>query len=388
MTEYFEVLERDGAARLGELRLDPPVATPAAIDDRLRDAGSLWNADREVPDAADASLTVLPHRAFPSGTPPDVRQAFAAEPASVDGPTVAVVSSEGTELADAPESTADAPESTAGVSDLDGDGDSPPDAYVLSDVRGFLGHAAGLRDAILAIKGAVPADTALYLSGAATPANVAILAYVGVDLVDRKLARVAGSRGRYLATDGEHFLEDLTELPCSCPACRGPRESFDREDCIEHNVNALDAELRRVRERIREGRLRDYVEGQARHEGWLTATFREFDQEYSYLERRTPVVRDAELTAASEDTLRRVEIQRFADRVTSRYRCRFSAPLALLPCSARKPYSESQSHGQFHDAIGWRAHVVSMTSPIGVVPQELELTYPAQHYDSVVTGRW
>jgi archaeosine synthase len=29
-----------------------------------------------------------------------------------------------------------------------------------------------------------------------------------------------------------------------------------------------------------------------------------------------------------------------------------------------------------------------MTSPIGVVPQELELTYPAQHYDSVVTGEW
>jgi hypothetical protein len=29
-----------------------------------------------------------------------------------------------------------------------------------------------------------------------------------------------------------------------------------------------------------------------------------------------------------------------------------------------------------------------MTSPIGVVPQELELTYPAQHYDAVVTGRW
>ncbi len=29
-----------------------------------------------------------------------------------------------------------------------------------------------------------------------------------------------------------------------------------------------------------------------------------------------------------------------------------------------------------------------MTSPIGVVPQELETTYPAQHYDTVVTGRW
>jgi archaeosine synthase len=29
-----------------------------------------------------------------------------------------------------------------------------------------------------------------------------------------------------------------------------------------------------------------------------------------------------------------------------------------------------------------------MTSPIGVVPNELETTYPAQHYDSVVTGEW
>jgi archaeosine synthase len=95
------------------------------------------------------------------------------------------------------------------------------------------------------------------------------------------------------------------------------------------------------------------------------------------------------MLAASEDSLRRVEIQRFADRVTSRYVPRFDdRPLVLVPCSARKPYSESQSHGQYHDAIRWRAHVASMTSPIGVVPQELELTYPAQHYDSVVTGDW
>ena len=84
----------------------------------------------------------------------------------------------------------------------------------------------------------------------------------------------------------------------------------------------------------------------------------------------------------------RVEIQRFAQRVTERYRNRFRNPLVLVPCSATKPYSDSQSHGQYHDAIQWRAHVVSMTSPIGVVPQELETTYPAQHYDSVVTGHW
>jgi archaeosine synthase len=272
-----------------------------------------------------------------------------------------------------------------------------------------VGHAATFREGIIAAREALPPDAALYLSGVATPRNAATLAYAGVDLLDAKRARARGLQGFYLTHEAERFLADLTELPCSCPACRGKRTVadvdpdadgeaaaavredpavFDRADCADHNEYALEAELATVRRRIREGRLRDYVEGQARHDQWLTAAFREFDDEYRYVETRTPVIRDAELAAASEDTLRRVEIQRFADRVTARYRNRFSNPLVLVPCSATKPYSDSQSHEQFHDAIQYRGHTVSMTSPIGVVPMELELTYPAQHYDAVVTGRW
>lgn len=380
MTEHFEIHERDGAARLGELRLTEPVTTPGLVAGAdtepphpdtaavIRDAGSLWTDERTVPEGDDDVVTVLPHRAFPSGTRDEVVDSFAPEFPAVDGPSAAVV-------------TSDAPE--AG-----GAADAPVDAYVLSDAQGVVGHASAFIDAVVRTRAAVAPDTALYLAGVATPRNVAGLVYAGVDLVDATAARVAGSRGRYLTTDGERFLEDLSELPCGCPACRGGRESFDRRACERHNVNALAAELRRVRQRIREGRLRDYLEGQARHEQWVTATLRELDQEYTHLERRTPVVREAEITAATDDTLRRPEIQRFAQRVTNRYRCRFDRPLVLVPCSARKPYSESQSHAQFHDAIQYRAHLASMTSPIGVVPQELELTYPAQHYDTVVTGRW
>ncbi|WP_101294299.1 archaeosine synthase subunit alpha [Halegenticoccus soli] len=363
MTDYFEVLSRDGAARIGELRLAEPLSTPALVDDVLVDAGSLWAEDREVPDGDPAALTVLPHRAFPAGTRDEIKRSFAVEHPDLDTPTAAVVAS-------------------------DAASDAGTDAYVLSDAPGFVGHAAAFKDAIIAAKESLPADAALALSGVATPANVATLVYAGVDLVDAKKAKVKGTQGKYLTSEGEYFLEDLEDLPCACPACRTPREEFTREDCVEHNVDALRAELALVRERIRAGRLRDYIEGQARHDAWLTAAFREFDGQYGYLEERTPVIRDSRLLAASEDALRRVEIQRFAERVTTRYRNRFDNPLVLVPCSAKKPYSESQSHGQYHDAIQWRAHQVSMTSPIGVVPQELELTYPAQHYDSVVTGRW
>jgi archaeosine synthase len=384
MTDYFEVHGRDGAARAGELRLADPLATPALVDDSVEDAGSLWSEDREVPRGYRALLTVLPHRAFPAGTDDAVQEAFAVDYPDVDYPSAAVVTSD-----------------TAA--------DHGADAYVLSDAPGFVGHAATFREGIIAAREALPPDAALYLSGVATPRNAATLAYAGVDLLDAKRARARGLQGFYLTHEAERFLADLTELPCSCPACRGKRTVadvdpdadgeaaaavredpavFDRADCADHNEYALEAELATVRRRIREGRLRDYVEGQARHDQWLTAAFREFDDEYRYVETRTPVIRDAELAAASEDTLRRVEIQRFADRVTARYRNRFSNPLVLVPCSATKPYSDSQSHEQFHDAIQYRGHTVSMTSPIGVVPMELELTYPAQHYDAVVTGRW
>ncbi|WP_226010865.1 archaeosine synthase subunit alpha [Halomicrobium salinisoli] len=364
MTDYFEVHERDGAARLAELRLAEPVTTPALADDVLEDAGSLWPEDRAVPEGDEGALTVLPHRGFPGGTPDEVSEAFAVDYPDVDYPSAAVVS----------------PDTAA---------DHGADAYVLSGGPGIAGHAEAFVDAVLRTREAIPADAALYLPGVATPRNVATLVYAGVDLVDADRAVVRGTEGRYLTTDEAYFLEDLDELPCSCPACQVPREEFDHEDCVEHNVNALEAELRRVRRRIRDGRLRDYVEGQARQDQWLTATMRRLDQQYAYVEQRTPVHRRAEITAATEDTMRRVEIQRFAQRVTERYRKRFDdQPLVIVPCSARKPYSDSQSHEQYHSAVQFRGHMLSMTSPIGVVPQELELTYPAQHYDSVVTGRW
>jgi len=374
MTEFFEVHERDGAARIGELRLPESVRTPALAVDRsvsdpgagdvpLVDSGSLWRADRETEADAD-SLTVLPHRGFPAGTAEEVEDAFQPEYPETEYPSAAVVS----------QRSAD---------------DYGADAYVLAGAQGFVGHASAFREAIIETRESIPSDAALYVPGVATPANVALLVYAGVDIVDADAAVVEGTRGRYLTTDGDRHIDRLEELPCACPACRGGIENFDREDAAEHNEHALRAELARVRTRIRDGRLRDYLESQVRVEPWLTAGLREFDQQWGYIESHTPIQRNSLLAATTEDALRRPEIQRFADRVCTRYESRFDdLPLLLVPCSARKPYSESKSHSEFQEAARYRGHLVSITSPIGAVPRELELTYPAQHYDSAVTGRW
>jgi archaeosine synthase len=360
MTDHFEIIDRDGPARLGDLRLAESLTTPAIADDVLTDSGSQWVAEQELRDGDEQTLTVLPHRGFPPGTDETVVDAFAPDYPDVEYPSAVVVN-----------------EQTAS--------DYGADAYILSTATAAVGHASAFVDAITGVREAIPDDTALVFSGVATPANVALLAYAGVDLVDTHRAVVAGTQQQVLTADGAYDLDDCTEVP----GADGPAPAeWTQDDCIEHNVAALRRELATVRERLRNGRLRDYVERSVRAEPWQTAALRTFDGQWSYLEARTPVARERDITATSAETLDRVEIKRFADRVTSRYRNRFDGPLVLVPCSARKPYGESQSHGQFHDAIAYRGHKVSLTSPLGVVPQELETTYPAQHYDTAVSGDW
>ncbi|MFW6046004.1 MAG: tRNA-ribosyltransferase, partial [Natronomonas sp.] len=189
MTEYFEVVDRDGAARRGTIRLSDPRRTPGLVDDVLADGDSQWTQSRAVPEGDESTLTILPHRTFPPGTDDRVAGAFNVAPQRVDYPNAVVISP----------ATAD---------------DRGADAYVLGGAPGYVGHAEAFVDALLSVRLAIPDDTALYLPGVATPGNVATLAYAGVDLFDEKRARARGLEGFYLTSDGEEFLEDLEELPC------------------------------------------------------------------------------------------------------------------------------------------------------------------------------
>ncbi|MFB6162243.1 MAG: archaeosine synthase subunit alpha [Halococcoides sp.] len=362
MTQFFEVDRRDGPARIGHVRTTDPLRTPGLVGDRLVDAGSEWVADRSI-EADPTALTVLPHRAFPAGTPAEIQDTLDPSLPDRDAPTAAVVTPE-----------------TAG--------DRGTDAYVLSGAPAIDRDARALLDRVVAVREAIPPDSALYLPGLATPRLVPTLVYAGADLFDEDRAVVAGRAGRYLTVEGSRRLQDLDTLPCACPTCRDRTpDSFDREACVEHNVAALKAAIGTVRQRIAEGRLRDYIEGQSRQARWLAEAVERLD-DTEYLAQRTPIVRNATMTATGDATVRRPEIRRFADRVVERFEARLADTAVLVPCSATKPYGDSPSHREFRDAIDYRAHTVSLTSPLGVVPQELELTYPAQHYDTVVTGTW
>ncbi|RLF26322.1 MAG: hypothetical protein DRN01_04985 [Thermoplasmata archaeon] len=235
----------------------------------------------------------------------------------------------------------------------------------------------------------------LHLPMIATPQNLAFLVYMGADLVDSVSAVTAGLNGYLLFPEGAYYKDEVEKGICLCPACNGKWDYTSRETLVQHNYNMLLKELSLVRMAIKKGRLRELVETRAVSSPALMEKLRILHQNhYSFLEKRTPLTKTATLIATSRDAIYYPEVKRFRERVLKWYRKPEGARvLLLLPCSARKPYSSSKSHRVFRDALRFSGnpgvvHEVIVTSPLGLVPRELELVYPAGRYDIPVTNHW
>ncbi|MCL7475954.1 MAG: archaeosine synthase subunit alpha [ANME-2 cluster archaeon] len=386
MTRYFEVTRHDGAARTGKLLLKESHSTPMILEVAsgypIVYAGSPWGHNTLAPgDVEDGTLVILPDKSMPlhaGGERVKRMVGSARESMQVwDGWQGAV----GRIIHPA-------------YPDI-----SPADLYVLGAAKQMEHNPRVLMESIIYIRNHTPPDTALYAPAMATPENVGLLVYIGVDVVDDTLAVVKGFNDIYMMPGGEYRLKDLVELPCRCNVCSNTSiaelidmDAAQRGELVaRHNKTRLEEEKRIIVQHIRDGHLREYVEGKCRSDPWLTALLRLTDQEYSYLEQRTHTYHRSTMYTNSAESLNRVEVKRFARRVQERFQSPDNNILLLLPCSARKPYSISNSHQYFSRALGKYRRAINeviITSPLGIVPRELELVYPAAHYDTPVTGHW
>jgi archaeosine synthase len=236
-------------------------------------------------------------------------------------------------------------------------------------------------DWLIGLKEKTPVDTAWYAPASALPSNVHILCYSGFDLFDFRAVDLKTAQQRFCTPEGDFPLEALDKGICSCTGCR-------QKDLKMHNRQALLHEIALATLFIEESRLRDLVESRCRLDAAQVMVMRNLDKQYAFMERCTPIARSCVMRANSGESLQRAEVRRFAERVITRYVPPQTDVAVLLPCSAKKPYSLSQSHRRFQQAIAGRAHEIIVTSPLGLVPRELECVYPAGHYDVPVTGYW
>ena len=232
-----------------------------------------------------------------------------------------------------------------------------------------------------ALREKTPPDTLWYAPGAALPSNVHILCYTGFTIFDYTGVDLKSAQGLFCTPEGEFTGNAQAAGLCSCEGCR-------KEDLVHHNRLALEHEVALARYFTGQQKLRELVEARCRMNANSVAIMRHLDQDYTWSEPFSPVARSGVMRANSGESMQRVEVRRFAERLLSRYRPPKSTVAVLLPCSAKKPYSLSQSHRQFQMAVAGRAHELIVTSPLGLVPRELECVYPAMHYDVPVTGYW
>lgn len=268
---------------------------------------------------------------------------------------------------------------------------TPQNVFVLGNAMETLRHPFDFAKRVVTIRSRMSPHGLLYAPGIATPSNLSILVYSGIDLADSLRLIMESRYGRFHTERGSMPVEEAGRKICHCPACE---EGISRENLLAHNSLTMIRELQICRTAIEQRNLRELVEIRMLSSPWCVSLVRHLDRRfYDAVEPSVPVT-GGPILAHSETSLYRPDVLRFRKRMSNRYsKPNGARVLLLLPCSARKPYSLSKSHKIFRRAIGTikkrhAIHEVIVTSPLGLVPRELELCYPAQSYDIPVTGDW
>ena len=242
-----------------------------------------------------------------------------------------------------------------------------PNAYELrKDPRRIV-------DAVVRLREACGFGRLLCMLGIGEPSTVAMLSYMGVDVFDDSLPRAAGLEHVLLMPEAEVAMGD--------------------GNVVGANIDYMVAELAKTRMFIEADRLRELADQRSFSSPSNVALLRLYDQNaYQYAEETCSTV-GCRFSCNSTQALRRPDLKRYRDRMGSYRKPEHKRILLLLPCSAKKPYHISKTHRAFASAIHTAqhdtlVHEVIVTSPLGMVPRELDACYPANSYDIPVTGEW
>ncbi|MBK5114196.1 MAG: DUF5591 domain-containing protein [Candidatus Heimdallarchaeota archaeon] len=250
-------------------------------------------------------------------------------------------------------------------------------------------------------------DSLLYLLSPVPHTYWPILAYAGISVFNDGFADIASKQSLYLTDFGGDVLDSISEKTCFCEACNSVDQvselllpgskNIERNLLEKHNKWITAKKIREIRSALRNLDLRSYVEQMIHSNVFSGAALRLLDKHHvDSIISKTPTWKTSLIKHITEYSYYRPEIQEFQRRIRERYRIQKGKKIVVIfPCSARKPYSQSKSHEKFIrtlDSIsnkkrGFIQEII-LTSPLGVIPRELEIVYPAAHYDIPVTGDW
>ena len=134
---------------------------------------------------------------------------------------------------------------------------------------------------VMAAQRGIPRSSCIHLFGAGHPSMFALAVAMGCDVFDSAAYALYARDRRYLTPSGSYRIDELVELPCPCPVCRGYtaaelRASPDLGRLLSlHNLAVSLAEISRIRQAITDGVLWELVDERCRAHPQLLRAYRE-----------------------------------------------------------------------------------------------------------------
>lgn len=256
-----------------------------------------------------------------------------------------------------------------------------------------------LADMILTAKKGIPIERPLHLFGAGHPSMFSLAVALGCDLFDSAAYALYARENRYMTENGTWQLDELDYFPCSCPKCstETPR-SLERKTpkerqvfLAEHNLHVCVAELKRIKQAIREGRLWEHTEMRVHAHPALLSALKRLRNHEDFLEKISPTVKSSGFFYFDSVGLARPEITHYRKRLNERYTPPEGAKaLLLVPQTRNKPFHKAPEFKKIRQLFrnlgefAAQVHVCVYAAPFGVVPLELDEVYPLSQHETAL----
>jgi 7-cyano-7-deazaguanine tRNA-ribosyltransferase len=254
-----------------------------------------------------------------------------------------------------------------------------------------------LVDMILTAKKSLPLDRPLHLFGAGHPFMFSLAVALGCDLFDSAAYALYARENRYMTENGTWRLSELDYFPCDCPKCASatPQEVMakppkERETFLaEHNLYVCAAELKRIKQAIRDGRLWEHVEMRTHAHPALFTALKKLKNHKGFIEKYSPATKKSGLFFFSQVSLSRPEVSHYRKRLQKRYSPPENARILLLAQQTRKkPFHKAhefnrvkQVFKRLGEELAADIHVCFYAAPFGVIPLELDEVYPLSQHE-------
>ena len=257
-----------------------------------------------------------------------------------------------------------------------------------------------LADMILTAKKCLPIERPLHLFGAGHPAMFSLAVALGCDLFDSAAYALYARENRYMTENGTWRLGEMDYFPCCCPRCsaetpRGleKRSKKEREVFLaEHNLYVCQAELKRIKQAIRNGRLWEHTEMRVHGHPALLSALKRLRSHADFLERYSPTVKGSGFFYFDSVGLVRPEITHYRKRLNQRYDPPKNARVLLLvPQTRNKPFHRAPEFKKIRhlfrclgEELASKIHICVYAAPFGVVPLELDEVYPLSQHEAAL----